>query len=599
MKTKLLLPFLTALVLTGCSNDDAPDNNSGEAIEYGYVAVNIVQPKSVGGRAGDTTPTASDGFEYGDNAENIAAEGLFFIFNENGTEMIGTAQRVNLTPDPDNNKGNNPEVEKIYSAVLMIDGSKTDPSANAKQIVCVLNAPAGLENGISTLSGLRGKIGEYGAHTSGNFIMSNSVYYYQETGSTTYTEALGAKITADKIKPSAPEAINSPVEIFVERIVAKVRVSKSATFNNKGAGKTETATADAGTGTDTGAGTGSNTDTNQQILVDGKNKTFDIKITGVTIANVAQKSHLFKNFTLESTTETFAPADYSWAWDATNNRSYWEITPIAENSYNNKSYNQIAPSTFDWNNFSFSPEYIQPNTDDNQNTAVLVTAKLLEKGTQTAANLVYIRGGYTTNEGAFNIIAGNPLAQSIYFKAKAPADGSTPTTGDQFASTDLEWTKKMPDPNDATKDIYIPWIEDYEVVAKLKTTLPDGYSIYKKTADGTIAKATAEEVNAILRDDTTKNPLYKARVWEDGMCYYFVNIDQSPLSGEAAHTYDGVIRNHIYDLTLNSISGVGVPVFDPEKIIIPQTPSNENLFFVAATVKVLAWKVVSQGVDLK
>lgn len=61
--------------------------------------------------------------------------------------------------------------------------------------------------------------------------------------------------------------------------------------------------------------------------------------------------------------------------------------------------------------------------------------------------------------------------------------------------------------------------------------------------------------------------------------------------------FEGVIRNHVYDLTLNSISGVGTPVFDPNDVIIPETPDEETLWYLGAEVNVLKWRIVKQTVD--
>ena len=59
------------------------------------------------------------------------------------------------------------------------------------------------------------------------------------------------------------------------------------------------------------------------------------------------------------------------------------------------------------------------------------------------------------------------------------------------------------------------------------------------------------------------------------------------------------MRNHIYDLTLSSIKGIGTPVFDPDDVIIPERPDIENLYYLAARINVLAWKVVSQTVNFE
>ena len=535
MKKKLLfLPILAALTLAGCSNDDDPvtGGNGNEGKDYGFVAVNVVQPQSMVPRA------ATEGFEYGSDDENKAETGLFFIFDSEGVTMYGQPQRLALTG---NGTGNSPEVERIYNAVLVIDGvTEANKPAAGLQIACVLNAPAGLETGISTLSDLTAKVADYSAHASGTFIMSNSVY---KNGT---DKVLGAMVTEENISTSSSVALKNPVNIYVERVVAKVRTKGVSSFINEGANP----------------------------IIDGVEKSLNIKVTGVEIANIAESSYLFKN--IEGIT-------YDWAWDVTNKRSYWETVPV-DLTYGNKSYTAIVndskPATgdFDIKNVNVT-EYIQPNTSV-QKTAVLVTAELLDE--TNPFDFVYLRGGYFTPDNALALIA-EYAANNGYYKKTGNNSYS------QLSTTDFEWENK----EDNTT---LTWLERYEVVAKVKSTITE---LYKKTGD-TYSSATVAEINSLLAGTESSHP-YVARYYKDGKCYYFVNIDQTSLAGSdvPAHTYDGVVRNHIYDLTLNSIKGIGTPVFDPDDVIIPEKPDDENLYYLAAQIDVLAWKIVSQTVDFE
>lgn len=532
-KGLFFLPLFAALALTGCSTDEDGliENNGNGDKEYGYVAVNIVQPKSMGSRA------VSDGFEYGSEDENEAQTGLFFIFDTDGNK-VGGAQELALSG---NGTGNAPEVERIYKAVLVIEGEKNKPNT-AKQIVCVLNAPAGLGSE-TTLSGLEGKIADYATDytTKGKFIMTNSVY---KNGS---DKVLGAIIDDTKIVNSAEAALNNPVDIYVERVVAKVRTSANSFTNTEGAKPT----------------------------IDGVETPLTINVTGIEIANIAKTSYLIKNIT---------DIDYTWAWDVTNKRSYWETAP-ANLEYNNKSYKSIvtdskpAEGDFDINNVSFT-EYIQPNTTG-QKTSILVTAELQKDG--SPIDFIYLRGGYFAPDNALALIA-TYLANNGYWKKTGENSYS------QLAAGDFVW-KNNEDFADGSK---IAWLERYEVVAQIK----DGTTeLYKKEGEN-YTSATVAEINTLLAGTEESHP-YVAQYYKDGKCYYFVNIDQSPIAGADDHTYDGVIRNHIYDLSLNSIKGIGTPVFDPEDVIIPEKPKDETLWYLSARINVLAWKLVQQTIDFE
>lgn len=59
----------------------------------------------------------------------------------------------------------------------------------------------------------------------------------------------------------------------------------------------------------------------------------------------------------------------------------------------------------------------------------------------------------------------------------------------------------------------------------------------------------------------------------------------------------GVVRNHYYIITINSIKNLGKAVNDPDEVIVPNDEDSKS-YYVAAKINVLSWKVVKQSVDL-
>ena len=59
----------------------------------------------------------------------------------------------------------------------------------------------------------------------------------------------------------------------------------------------------------------------------------------------------------------------------------------------------------------------------------------------------------------------------------------------------------------------------------------------------------------------------------------------------------GIVRNHWYLLDVTSVSGLGTPVADETEPIIP-TIIEEQTYYVAAQIHILAWKMISQSVSL-
>ena len=86
-----------------------------------------------------------------------------------------------------------------------------------------------------------------------------------------------------------------------------------------------------------------------------------------------------------------------------------------------------------------------------------------------------------------------------------------------------------------------------------------------------------------------------ALLYAEGQTYYIVDIEHL---GTAGAKY-GVVRNHVYQIDIESITGYGSPVYSGDiGYIKPEYPTVEEDSYVAARINVLSWKVVKQGVDI-
>jgi len=595
-KKHFFLPLLAALAMTACTNedepilDDATGNGNGEGNgEYGYVAVNIIQGDGSRSRADDT------GFVYGSDDENEAKTATFYIFDAAG-KIIGSPSTHSLTPDPDvpgSVVGGN--VERQYQVVLVLDGVTDEEKGNPAKIVCLLNAPE--FTGITQLSDLQGKVDDYCTNnkTAGKFVMSNSVYV-DATGTVVATP-----IESNNISKSSAEALANPVEIHVERVVAKVNMKKTSgnfTYETK---------------------------SGVNIMNDDNTATSQITltphITGIELANIAKQSYLLKNV---DNSDAWGITDFGnwWKGGVANYRSFWESMPAitdASTFYANQNYTDIVSKSYKdatitegdvldkLGNFDM---YIQPNTNQGQKTAVLVTAELCDASGKTV-DFVKLRGGYYTPGGALKAIATYVQQWGYYYQE----DGLTGEAAKEYHRLTPDFFTWRDKHDDST----LTWLTSYETVAHLGEKMPvpedspegtegKAYSIYTYDADKdemTKVDNGIAEINNKLHGTSENDKKYVALYYNGGKSYYFVNIDQTPVANEHkgaavtpydAGTYEGVVRNHYYQLTLNGINGLGTPVFDPSDIIIPERVHEEELSYLAATVKVLSWKFVNQEV---
>lgn len=592
----ILLLFLSVL-FTACQSDEPVIDDGGgktDGKDLGYIAVSIVQPKSVTGRG-----ASDDGFQDGTNAENEAKEATFFVFDSNGN--CKSIQTIGLTGSTAGSSTNKPYTEKIYNAVLVFDNI-TAENKYSGEIFCVLNATSAIKAyGGTNIEGLNKsdflkKVGDWctNCQSAGTFIMTNSAY--KETKDETTSEICGTPFTADDFKQSAKAALDAPIDIYVERVVAKVTTNKSSSWQNNGV---------------------------ENPL--NKNQTLTIRITGIEIANIAKTAYLFKNLgNVNTTWPTWSISGFDMH-DVANKRCYWEDMPNSL-EFGNKNYSTIINNATATNkvypelqndNYS-SNTYIHPNTyrkngEATNYTCVLVTAQLLNKTTTTGeggtstdtytpADLVWMMGSYIDSIGAKNILC-QYLASEQYAVKEVDSDNKTSYT--QITNEDLKWTQKQD--KSATETAPINDLKDYQAVAqvalKKKENITRTVTKYNfltneegKKSDNTAY--TIYDADAYL----VSNHKFFAEVFKDGLCYYFVNIDHAGVLGNSKPedtSYEGVVRNHIYNLELNSIAGIGTAVFDPDKVIVPVIPPHDNFSYLAARINVLPWKLVKQTVDFK
>lgn len=231
----LFLSMVAGLAFVGCSSEEdiAPGNNGGELGEPQFLTVNLVTNPTNGTRgtraAGDQhtgDPNNNSTYEEGLDAENKVTKVRFYFFNADGSaafvkkvgnDMVNYLEWTNVTEE-----GNNtPNVEKILTAQLIIESPEGDQAPS--QIVAIINPMLESASSERTLGTLATVTHNAKANTtSGKFLMSNSTYAKDNV------KQMAVSVEG-KIKKTSGEALNDPVEIYVERAVAKVRLNSSLT----------------------------------------------------------------------------------------------------------------------------------------------------------------------------------------------------------------------------------------------------------------------------------------------------------------------------------------------------------------------------------
>lgn len=507
MKTRnLFLSLFAFAALCACNKEAQPETPQGLENDA-YVAVSIVAPSSVSTRVG-----TDGGFDAGEGVENAVSSAMFIFFNADGSFNQIVTPTLGFTQ----NETSDPFVEKISETTVILKAADITPT----QMLVVLNAPSGLQAEVNgkTLTDVVGLAGDYSSETS--FVMTNSVY--KSTG----VEA--SDITAN-IKKSATEAIDSPVTVYVERVLAKVTVNDASIKIYDAVGDQAESFPLA-----------------LDALAEGVAPSgIDVKpvIKGYKLTKTAKNSYLYKNASGWNITDT-------WVWDAANFRSYWATSPSTE--YTTYSYDDIVADPI------VKTFYCQENTTSTvaDKTSLIAAVQFVNAADNSNVPTFYkYAGDYYTADGI------KAVAAQILKAAEITKDGAVESTN-YYAASDIVIVK-------GTK----------------------GYTASFTVNTGENAQITA--ANARLASD-----MDDVWEWEDGQAYYYTNIEHF---GKDASNNDlvGVVRNHVYQLTINSIKGFGVPVGGGDDIIVPETPTDEEFENLAATIKILHWKVVKQTVDFE
>ena len=523
-----MLAAATAL-FTSCSSDNNNDLVPGNGTDTDgsrFLTVKI---------APTVDSRAESDFDNGTAAESEAKTALFAFFDENGN-MSQTPQTANLSWQTET-PTDQPTSNKVSNVTVVIAGQ----IAPSKMLV-VLN-PGNLVLSGKTLQACLDLTGNYSSATSGTFVMTNSSYF--DDGIITATDI------AEQTYATREDAEKNPVQICVERVVAKVQTSKDQNFVAK------------------------STDVE---VVNGSTLKLTPEIQGIEIANVVNKAFLFKNIE--------GIENWKITWPGVNSvdeqRSYWATT--AQNvDFLNQSWNDITDK-FDVN----QAYYIQPNTNSTK-TAVLVKAVLKDEN-DASVDLVQWSGNYYKKEEFKSTLA--TFLNNEGYKIVVSGTATEPTELRNFLASDMDYVLG----NSHATLVKSGKINAYQTVGRVIDI--DKLTITKEniaTTDGeenprTYSAVTTAEIENYMCDNH-----HKLNLWEGGKAYFYTNIIHHEGHGDTFKY--GVIRNHIYNLNLTSIEGLGVPVVNPEETIIPESPK-DILYYLGAQVRILKWRLVpTQNVE--
>ena len=581
MMKKLALG-LVALSATfySCSSDDATGNepvNPGTG-QTAYMAINITDANKLG-RTPSTDPDPI--FEYGTEKENKALNAHFYFYNKEGVFVTEANIWTDGTASTDTPAGN---IEYKGKNVLVLQGLTATNMPN--YVVTVLNKPNGFTAG-RTLEEME-KALNASVKEGENFIMTTTSYFDGDNDHDKYYFATQVKST-DFVKTPEETENTKPVQIYVERLAAKVTLSVSDEMDNYEDGYYTLKATVAG-------------DDNGQLGDSDAGEEIRIAFTGWGLTTTPKNSYIFKN--LLSGWKTTAPFGEDGEWNVSgDHRSHWAKSTVYD-SNDAKAFNYITANEATTKVGLGYAAYCAENTN---------TAEVLGTNLSLATHIVlkakieggsdYIRyNGILFKDSRFvefvldNLIKSNRL--NAWYKESGEG-GSTKykqiNTGNVTLISDGTVSGVYVTlVNNALAEWYTIEQSGLDKIAEGKENeLSDGdFTLITKEGENTPTK----KINAILQAFDTTN---KAEGFKGGEMYYTIPIEHwvaiAPVITEGMY---GVVRNHHYMVTVNKVEKLGTGIYNPGQGIVPPPTPGKNEYALGATINILSWRIMKQEVEL-
>ncbi len=582
MKAKQLVTAGLALAaLMACNKEKAVETPLQDGDAYINVKITYSDPATKGTAA---TPP----FYFG-TADEQAINNAYFVFYyaDGSYDQYVKKENAELTFNPNGTNSSTTEnVEELSEAVVVLRNLKSNLYPAFMSVI--LNSTDEWINGniknksiTEAKSAVQAAIATVGTNAQvdwSNFMMSSSTFNNGDER----TGYFCTKLTPANFQESAVKAVQSgnPVEAYVERLAAKVKVEFGGTLNING-GKIGT------------------------FEVNGAAKDLYFKVKGWGLNATTKNSFCFKNI---NTSWNSTGLGFDWN-DANNHRSYWTQSTNYDNG--------VYPNTFDsstghykdatdvtLNYISYNSlavgiganAYCRENTNtetvmkknlSSTATSVLLGAQIVDKD-GNVLTLYNYNGKLYADETSYKNAALNDYeaknTDKIFWKK------TTGTSGETYTKVSVDDLKVEP-----SADGY----------AHVELKVADNYYYGSRSAveSSSATAVTTDDANKMLNGTTQYKYNTGCSFYKNGEMYYNIPIEHLRQSNKTAEGYEvkegdyGVVRNHYYIVTINSIRNLGKAVNDPDEVIVPNDEDIKS-YYVAAKINVLSWKVVNQSVDL-
>lgn len=611
---KFFIPALALGMFAACSDDnkfDGPETGSNDVDRVQYLNISIGNPPSMGSKADETID--EDKFQNQNPSESSIRE-VYLVFYDSEHRRTGAPQIISgatFTPN-----ANGSSVERVYSKTIKIElerGQKTPA-----YVMCYVNPIQKDGLNVPTISDIKKII-----RTGNTWTEDNGAKYYGMCNSVYYDNG-GKLVRATEIPESALAATeaqakeNSPLEIYVERYAAKISLKGTKTDNSINVN-------------DYNLDEYTLTFTPLKWKLNAREKSFFVSKsytateTGNGVGAITDQNAPF------ATMNTLLP---NWTWNEPDLcRSYWarsvsyfktghpdvadDVTEDTPLSY--LSFNEISTNGWTIGN---DQQYVRENT---------IGQNALDEAVNTMASIAsaVVVGKYTLKKGDVEYAKNTTFYvkdNKLYFKEADCKEGDVSITKGMLMGNNTLFIKdgennyipvQKVEGIDLTKLFTVDHLDstddnkvnEWQVtatfnkgIAKVSVEGKD-YDLYylNNGAETLVTDAANENINKHLLEDIGFANMYNAgdaffNIPVKHLGFYRTgnpNADKNIAEINWSDVKEGdfgIVRNHIYDIQISSITGLGTGICDPTKPIVPE--KSKITYYLNYKINILAWRIV-------
>lgn len=593
MQKKNLLFAAGLMLLAACSEDIQPGTSDNGGLNFTGEGEMLVELKFNNASGTRAEADGFGGYEDGKGEESKVKDATFYFFKEGGA-YLGSSGKITVADSDVTADTENDYIEnnvKVTVPGLVVDA--LHDSNDEVKVIVVLNRDNGFTEPTSgqTYESFRTQVNTGNENLS--FMMTNSVYYTGSNNNDPWTDTDFAQnieksigtVTKDNVYEKGTADKDKKVfTVYVERVCSKVTFAVSGANNSFDI-----------------------KDAENDATVQG---TVTVKAWGLNILNtkyypVKQLAAMFKYGVDGNDYSSWPTSKLTWN-NAGNYRSFWAVDPnySGDGSYladftETPFSNLKALATTGTNElYCLENTFSNNGQDQDETTSVVVLAQFLLKSATAPVNVVaYGSKGdipvYYSEDDFLQKALADKLKDTYYTTTAEPKE---PLEASDFELKAVSSEETVSRP--ATSGT--PATETIGYKSALKIALKDEV---KTVYD---ANGKEKEKDALITELT--KDLSEYTVYVNGYCYYSIPIrhftdsevsltNSTDINKNSQLGRYGIVRNHVYNVNINSIKALGKPVTDntPE---VPDKPDDKFEFLMDASINVLSWAVRNQNVDL-